>query len=158
MNFNDMITFTAKTLHDNPKSVYQAAVQGPIKLTHNSHGDFMLMRADERYCLLGDAVPELHGDFPKQSNIGKNPPKHIPDIDYSKGGVIKGNKPYVVGECGAPELNMDYIKFLKEGGESKEEYEAIKIRALRAEADLFVNGEGDAMNLSDAITNLERLL
>ena len=78
-----MIEFTAHELHQKRQEVYKAALQGPVKITHKFHGEFILMRADERYCLLGDKGLE----FPA-------------DIDRSKGGVIKRNESYIVGEKG----------------------------------------------------------
>jgi len=111
-----MIEFTANDLHQKRQEVYKAALQGPVKITHKFHGDFVMMRADESYCLLGGAGPELYGDLGKPiirsdgnilEPIGGN--KYIvksADIDRSKGGTIKGNKPYIVGESG-PEAHGD---------------------------------------------------
>lgn len=63
-----MKIFTAKQIHDDPTPIYQAALQGPVKITHKYHGDFVMMqldsdtytvvtissRGDEEHFILGD--------------------------------------------------------------------------------------------------------
>jgi len=40
-----MKTFTANDLHEKRQEVYKAALQGPVKITHKFHGDFVLSMA-----------------------------------------------------------------------------------------------------------------
>ena len=132
-----MKEFTAKQIHDDPTPVYQAALQGPVKISHKFHGNFVLMRADERHCLLGDVGPELHGDYGKPiirsdgnilAPIGDNKfvvksagevrgdrelaesvtVENETTMDYTVGGMIKSDKPYIVGERG-PEAHGDQL-------------------------------------------------
>lgn len=38
-----MKSFTAKQLHNRPQKVYSEAHQEPVKISHRSHGDFLLI-------------------------------------------------------------------------------------------------------------------
>lgn len=60
-----MKTFTAKTLHDNPSDVYQAAVREPVKITHKHHGVMWLVGES----VLADKVQDITGLTTNPSNL-----------------------------------------------------------------------------------------
>lgn len=68
-----MIEFTAHDLHQKRQEVYKAALQGPVKITHKFHGDFVLKAiVKDKGC--GDKLaPEQWFKYCGETDMGSSP-------------------------------------------------------------------------------------